>query len=106
MSKGDKTYRVFLSRHYIATRFYDVRAPSARAAEGKAKRFATRKHKDVRAEATDNGWHPQREGALQIERLGGRGPDFPPNKVRRVAPGIYEHIVARSRPGKTYGRSG
>jgi hypothetical protein len=50
------TYRVFVTRHYIAVRWYDVEAPTPAKARRLAERVARKQVPDARQEATDNGW--------------------------------------------------
>jgi hypothetical protein len=51
------TYRVFLTRHYIAVQWADVNANSPDAAKRLAERVVYRLQPDPRQTATDNGWH-------------------------------------------------
>jgi len=49
-------YRVFLTKHYIAVEFYDIKAKDKKIAKRIALKVANKLKKDVRNEATDNGW--------------------------------------------------
>jgi hypothetical protein len=66
----EKVFRVFVTRHFIAVEWFDVRAATPAKARRKAEKAAKRLP-DPRATATDNGWHAD-----------------PPVEV--VAPGSYK----------------
>jgi len=63
-----KTYRVFVTRHFIKATFYDIEADSIRKARTIAKKAAYALEKNVRESATDNGWIPD-EG-IEIASIG------------------------------------
>ena len=65
---ADPTFRVFVTRHYIAVRWYDIQAKSAATAANVAVRHARHASPDVREEATDNGWIA--DPAVQIGIVG------------------------------------
>lgn len=52
-----KTYRVFVTRHYIAVDWIDLKADSPAKAKRKAEKLIAKERPDARAEATDNHWH-------------------------------------------------
>lgn len=64
----NKTYRVFLARHYIAVDWYDIEATSPKVARKAAKKAARKHMSDARREAVDNGWIP--EEPVEIEYPG------------------------------------
>ena len=80
-----KTFRTFVTRHYIAVQWYDVRAVSAPEARRKAERAAHALLPDARADATDNGWHG--DDPIIVKRIGQRATGR--HAMRRVAPGVY-----------------
>ena len=87
--KVETTYRVFVTRHYIAVRYFDVTTTSARRAEDIAKRYARRAYRDVRTEATDNGWQVDLNEPVDVGTPGGRG-GLTPFAVVKVAPNVFE----------------
>lgn len=64
-------YRVFVTRHYIAVRWFDLEAATERKARNLAERTARRLFPDVRAEACDNGWIA--DDPVLIDRIGQYG---------------------------------
>ncbi len=70
-----KTYRVFVSRHYIDVCFFDVKAETSNKAQKVAEKAAYKLRADSRAVATDNRWHS--EEPTPIPRLGSRGKKTP-----------------------------
>lgn len=63
-----KTYRVFVTRHYIDCQFFDVEALTPAKAERIAKSAAYKLRADSRAEAVDNGWIP--DSVTELPRIG------------------------------------
>jgi hypothetical protein len=85
-----KTYRVFVTRHYIAVEWFDIKAKSPAKAKRLAKAAAYKVAYDARQDATDNGWIPDE-----------------PVVVKR--PGAYaggtlkmQSIPTRNKPAKVY----
>ena len=77
-----KTYRVFVTRHYIAVDFYDIEAETPRKAKAVARNAAYKLRPNPRMEATDNTWLP--DEPVEIKRL---GHSVTPFKVKEV----YRH---------------
>ncbi len=84
------TYRVFVTRTYIAVRYYDVEAGSERDAEKIAVAAAKKLVPDARAEATDNGWMPENPAgcAVEIPNLGYSSAPFEVEEVFRNRKGV------------------
>ena len=85
-----KNYRVFVTRHYIAVRFFDVRATSPKKAKTLARSAAYTICADARNEASDNTWladEPQ-----QISRLGKSSTGINKLKfiLKRKEGGVYQ----------------
>ena len=70
-----KTYRVFVTRHYIDVCFFDVESDSLLNVKTAARKAAYKLRADSRTEATDNGWIPDQP--VSIERLGNSAAPFP-----------------------------
>ncbi len=87
MSDPESTYRVFLTRHYIAVEWYDVKATTAARARGKAKRAANKLLPDARAEASDNGWIADK-GVILTELGSFSGGTHP---MREVDKGVFKN---------------
>jgi hypothetical protein len=68
MSAYKNKYRVFVTRHYISVRFFDIEADIPNDARKAAVKAAYKVEKDSRDIATDNGWHA--EDPVSIEELG------------------------------------
>jgi hypothetical protein len=85
-----KTYRVFVTRTYIAVRYYDIEAGSGRDAEKVAVAAANKLVPDARAEATDNGWMLENSAgcACEIPYLGSSSAPFEVEEVFRNKKGI------------------
>lgn len=69
--KEKKVFRCFVTRHYIEAKCLDVIAMSARQAQREAEKAAYKAFPDVRATATDNGWHS--DDATVIPYVGSYG---------------------------------
>lgn len=83
--KQKKIYRVFVTRHYIDCRHYDIEETSPRRAKNRAVKTASRFLPDVRDQAVDNGWIADEPVELEVlgQRAGG------PSKMKEVAKGVY-----------------
>jgi len=89
-----KTYRVFLSRHYISVEFFDVEADSQAKAERAAEVAARHLYPEMRAVAADNGWHADK--ATEILHLGYSSVPFKPELVyRTTAANLYQDLKNR-----------
>ena len=62
------TYRVFVTRHFIAVQFYDVEAENEKDARKVARKAAETLEPDVRDEAADNGWRA--DDPTEISHIG------------------------------------
>lgn len=83
------TYRVFVTRHYIAVRWYDVEADTPRKARNAARKAARTLSPDPRAEATDNGWIA--DDPVAIEYVGSFGAEAGEmHDMNEVLPGVFE----------------
>ena len=51
-----KTYRVFVTRHYIAVGWVDIKAVSPKGVKRKAEELFRKLKPDARAETADSGW--------------------------------------------------
>jgi hypothetical protein len=71
------TFRVFVTRHYIAVDFFDIESTNKKQAERDAEKAINALRPDTRAEATDNHWHSD-EG-VEIDHLGSSAADFSDN---------------------------
>jgi len=81
-----KTYRVFLTRHYVAVEYYDVEASTPAKAKRAAETAVRNLMKDMRAQATDNGWHGDKP--TEIPSLGYSVNPSPVKEVFRTKSGI------------------
>ncbi len=70
-----KTYRVFVTRHYIDTCFFDVESESPAKAKLAAGKAANILRPDSRPKATDNGWIPDEPS--EIAHTGYAATPFP-----------------------------
>ena len=73
------TYRVFVTRHYIAVTFFDIESDSKKHAKQDARKAAQELFPDSRSMAADNGWIP--DDAVDIPALGS---SFAPFDVEKV----------------------
>lgn len=84
----DKVFRVFLTRHYIASQWVDVKAGTALKAQNKARNAMYQHQPDARSVAVDNGWIP--EEPVEVTRPGsyGKGTDsvYP---MTEILEGVY-----------------
>jgi hypothetical protein len=71
--KEEKLYRVFLTRHYIEVDYVELKSTSEKKARRKAETFMRKFRPDVRATATDNGWHS--DDPVEIKHVGQFGKD-------------------------------
>jgi hypothetical protein len=81
-----KSFRVFVTRHYIAVDWFDVKAESPRKAASKARKYVRRARPDVRAEATDNHW--QTDEPVELKKGIGSW-DSGIHKMSEVATGVF-----------------
>lgn len=89
-----KTYRVFVTRHYISVEFFDVEADSPARAERAAEAAARHLYPDMRAVANDNGWHADQAG--EIPNLGHAATPFKPELVYRTSvANLYQDLKGR-----------
>lgn len=63
-----KTYRVFVTRHYVAVDHFDIEADKPSIAKQRAEAAARQRTPDARTQATDNGWIG--DNPVEIERPG------------------------------------
>jgi hypothetical protein len=61
-------YRVYVTRHYIAVKFYDIEAESEEKAGSLARKTVRKQLPDVRQTATDNLW--QLDSVTEIPHVG------------------------------------
>ena len=66
--KSMKTYRVFVTRHYIAVDYFDIEATKPLTARNAAVKAAYKLRFDPRSEATDNTWLA--DEPVEISKLG------------------------------------
>lgn len=87
--KPVKTFRVFVTRHYIAVERFDIKETTVRRARTKAKKAAYKVRPNPRAEATDNGWIP--DDGIEIPRVGsyGEGGRYTDKTLVEVVPGVF-----------------
>jgi len=89
----NKIYRVFVTRHFIAVKWYDVVATSPKKAgrlgEKAAKEYS--KGADVRSEATDNHWHSDEPMEIGCLGYGGENGEYT-EELKEVinVPGAWE----------------
>ncbi len=84
-------YRVFVTRHYIAVDWFDLQAESPAKARRIAERQARRQKPDVRAEATDNGWHADEPVTVRhAGQFGSSGKGR--HKMKEIAPGVFSPV--------------
>lgn len=85
---NEPLHRVFVTRHYIAVQWYDVRAKNPAQARRRAEVAARKLQPDARATATDNGWIADEPTAIvAVGQCGsdGRGR----HQMREVCPGVW-----------------
>lgn len=80
-----KTYRVFVTRHYIAVDWMDVVATSPGRARSRAEAVARKIRPDARAEATDNGWIG--DEPVEVPRPGARNKGT--HKMTEIRKGVF-----------------
>lgn len=85
-----KTFRVLVTRHYIATDWYDVQASTPAKAKRAAEATVRKLRRDARAAAVDNGWIGS--DPIEVPRPGHYSNDLR-YKVREVAPGVFSHMI-------------
>ena len=88
--KPDKIHRVFVTRHFIAVRWYDVVSKTPAEARRKAKKQANTEDKaKIRAEAQDNGWIPDYDPVpVEIQKIGQGEGTY--NMVETQTPGVFQ----------------
>lgn len=64
-----KTFRVFVTRHYISCEHFDIEAETKSKACSAAKKVAQQLYPNPRSYATDNEWQAS-EGATEIQHIG------------------------------------
>ena len=74
-------YRCFVTRHYIAVRFFDIESTGAKQAARDAEKAAKVLFPDVRAKAVDNGWIRDKDSETTIPYLGYSAAPFKTKEV-------------------------
>ena len=83
--RKNKAFRVFVTRHYIAVEWYDIKAPTPARARRMAERTARGLVPDARAVATDNHWHADDPTDIPFVGSAACGK----MRMKRIAKGVY-----------------